>query len=258
MRISKMICINCLNKGHAFKDCNYPIKSYGVIGYKKIKDEIKFILVQRKDTMGYIDFIRGRFDRSLKKEDVYKVLVQEMTFEEKKRLLELSFDELWDDMWMNKKSKIYKNEYFLAKKKYNEIDVHNMVKDSIASTKWKETEYSIPKGRRNNVENFIDCAIREFSEETGYGSHCIKIIQNVLPFEEVFTGSNLKSYKHCYYVANMVEEPLCVPNFQKTEVSDMKWLTYEEAKSKFRNYNLEKLDILTRVNTMLTNYRICA
>lgn len=47
------------------------------------------------------------------------------------------------------------------------------------------------------------------------------------------------------------------PTFQSTEVSDMKWFTYEEAMSKIRDYNLEKLDILTRVNNMLRDYRIC-
>jgi len=36
----------------------------------------------------------------------------------------------------------------------------------------------------------------------------------------------------------------------------MKWLTYKDALHHFRNYNLEKSDILTRVNTTILNYRI--
>ena len=31
----------------------------------------------------------------------------------------------------------------------------------------------------------------------------LKLIQNVLPIEELFTGSNYKSYKHKYYLAFM-------------------------------------------------------
>lgn len=259
MRTNKIICINCLNKGHAFKDCHYPIKSYGVIGYKKIKDDIKFVLVQRKDTMGYIDFIRGRFDHSLKKEEVYKILVQEMTMEEKKRLLELSFDQLWDNMWMNKKSKIYKNEYFLAKKKYKEIDVENMIKDSLAETKWLDTEYSIPKGRRNNTESFIDCAIREFSEETGIKKNNIKrLINKRIPFEEIFFGSNGVAYSHIYYIAELDTEIIPEIDYsnivQAGEIKNIKWFSYKEAMNVFRNYECSKREIIHKAFNLLKNH----
>ena len=38
--------------------------------------------------------------------------------------------------------------------------------------------------------------IREFEEETGYEREDIELIHNLIPFDEIFTGSNLKSYKH--------------------------------------------------------------
>ena len=44
--------------------------------------------------------------------------------------------------------------------------------------------------------------------------------------------------------------------FQESEVSDIRWVTYEEAKGIIRPYNLEKLEILTRVNTLLKEYRL--
>ena len=70
-----------------------------------------------------------------------------------------------------------------------------------SKTKWVEQEWGFPKGRRNYKESNINCALREFEEETGYDKQSVSIIKNLLPFEETFVGSNLKSYKHIYFFA---------------------------------------------------------
>ena len=113
-----MNCINCFRKGHVFKDCMYPVTSYGIIGYFKFESEYKIVLVQRKDTMGFIDFIRGKYDTRIKKEEILEILVSEMTETEKDRIIKYSFDELWEQLWMNKNSRIFKNEYKSAKIEY--------------------------------------------------------------------------------------------------------------------------------------------
>ena len=84
----------------------------------------------------------------------------------------------------------------------------------------------------------------------------MKIIQNLLPFEEIFTGSNYKSYKHKYYVSiiDIISKPSNI--YQKTEVSKVEWKTYEEACKAIRPYNLEKKDVITRVNTLLNKYSL--
>ena len=125
------------------------------------------------------------------------------------------------------------------------------------SIEWDEPEWGFPKGRRNYQEKDIICALREFEEETGYKGKDVKVIQNIIPFEEIFTGSNYKSYKHKYYLASMEtsnKDSLC--NFQKSEVSKMGWYTYEDCLKRIRHHNLEKRDILKRVNNLITNYRL--
>lgn len=256
MNKTNIICINCSKKGHAFKDCDYPITSYGIIGYKRINNDIKYVLVQRKDTMGYIDFVRGRFNSKFKKEYVYKVLVQEMTLEEKQILLRLSFDEIWDRMWMNKKSRIYKNEYENAKKKFNSIDVQAMIKDSFGETKWTSTEFSIPKGRRNNSEHYLECALREFSEETGIKKTDIKrIINKRVPIEEVFFGSNGIAYSHVYYIAEIENETIPAIDYnnilQAGEIKNIKWFSYEETMNVFRNYESSKRSIIHKAHKII-------
>ena len=113
----------------------------------------------------------------------------------------------------------------------------------------------ISKGRRNYQENDIKCATREFIEETGFHENDFVIIKNVLPFEEVFMGSNFKSYKHKYYLAYMMNERNLL-NFQKSEVSKMKWVSLDECLSLIRPYNIEKKDLIKRIDKVLHKYSL--
>ena len=83
------------------------------------------------------------------------------------------------------------------------------------------------------------CGIREFEEETGYDKSQLINFTNILPIEEIFTGSNYKSYKHKYFIAyiNSNEEPK--NNFQTCEISKVKWVNIDTINQYFRNYNIE-------------------
>jgi 8-oxo-dGTP pyrophosphatase MutT (NUDIX family) len=108
----------------------------------------------------------------------------------------------------------------------------------------------------------MDCALREFSEETGYDSSKLVVMQNIIPYEEIFMGSNVKTYKHKYYVAyfpltqNATASFSVSPKFQKTEVSKMAWFTFDECVRHIRPHNLEKINILRNLNNALNEYEI--
>ena len=123
---------------------------------------------------------------------------------------------------------------------------------------WDSPEWGFPKGRRNASENDYDCAIREFCEETGYKREHLNNIENIIPYEEIFTGSNYKSYKHKYFIMNMdVTNTVYMDGYQRSEVSKMKWMTYEDCLQNIRDYNLEKKKILEKVNNVLKELTIC-
>ena len=42
--------------------------------------------------------------------------------------------------------------------------------------------------------------------------------------------------------------------FQESEVSDMKWFTYEEAISIIRPYNVERIQVINYIHNCLSNY----
>lgn len=253
--MSPIVCINCDEVGHMFKDCKHPIISYGVLGFRKnmFTKQIEFLLIQRKDTIGYIDFIKGKITRKLNKQQCYKILIEEMIDKEKNEILNKPFNQLWNQLWSNHKSKLYINEYRNAKKKFYNIDVFNMIKNT--KTSWDKQEFCIPKGRKNNKESPLNCAIREFTEETGYTcSNIIKYFQDYW-LEECFLGSNGIIYKHLYLLAEIDQDN--PPRINKNNISQagevrlVKWFNFKECINLFRDYEYSKRDVLYQARNII-------
>jgi NADH pyrophosphatase NudC (nudix superfamily) len=66
----------------------------------------------------------------------------------------------------------------------------------------------------------------------------------------------MKSYKHKYFIGFIDPCIKTTNTFQETEVSEVKWLYYDECIDKIRPYNLEKINILNKVNKVLQEYRL--
>ena len=257
------ICNNCGKQGHTFHQCKLPITSYGIIVFRSSEKGLQFLMLRRKDSFGYIDFIRGKYSPY----NIYQVqnIINEMSMYEKKRILTEPFSTLWNDMWGETTKSQYKNEEQTSAKKLDTIRegifINNEIvtlKDIVdrSATKWEETEWEFPKGRRNYKEKDLECALREFEEETGILSSRLIIVENILPFEEIFIGTNHKSYKHKYFLAYMSDVEDYLSNFQITEVSKLEWKTIKECLESIRPYNLEKKELITNINKVLQEYRL--
>jgi len=272
-----VFCNNCGQNGHVMHTCKHPIISNGMIVFKDGDEGASYLMIRRKDTLGFVEFIRGKYP--IYNQTYVQRLIDEMTVDEKHRLKTQTFSELWKNVWGDYLNSKYQNEEAVS------CDRFNLLKSGIktnrngnnyytldglianSSTKWTEPEWGFPKGRRNYQEKDIDCALREFSEETGYNANKLVVIQNIIPYEEIFMGSNMKTYKHKYFVAYL---PLMSssasasaqlhselsPNFQKTEVSKMSWFSYDQCIQHIRPYNLEKINILRNLNNALIEYEI--
>jgi 8-oxo-dGTP pyrophosphatase MutT (NUDIX family) len=244
----KYLCNNCGNYGHLFYNCKKPITSLGIICIR-YTDKYEYLLVQRKDSLGYVDFLRGKYNEY----NEYQLtnIILEMTVEEIDNIKTKKYKDLWDKLW-NKVNEKYeqKNE-----DKYNYIKEHKP--ELLNHNCWTEPEWGFPKGRRNFKEKDLECALREFEEETGYSKNHLKIIKNLNPFDEIFTGSNFKSYKHKYFLAKIdYEDSINVNNFQKSEIGNMGWFSYENAVQKIRNYNIEKIELLTCIHHLLQQNKL--
>ena len=266
--MSEHYCNNCGKQGHLYNQCKMPITSLGVIAYRYNANKcIEYLMIRRKDTLGFIDFMRGKYFVNNK----FYILnmLNQMTVHEKERLKTMDFDELWYGIWGDCKiSGQYKHEEHISKNKFNSLrngvyyltepyNLNQLIEESNDFGKWTEPEWGFPKGRRNYQENDYACALREFSEETGIKQPNLILVQNIIPYEETFPGSNYKSYKHKYFLNFVKNHPsINLNNYEKSEVSCMEWKTYDECVQCIRPYNLEKLSMLKKINHTLTHYQI--
>jgi len=257
-------CNNCGKIGHLFHQCKIPITSIGIIAFRIKNNKIEYLLIRRKDSLSFVDFMRGKYNLN-NKHYIIK-LISRMTKEECDKLKHYDFDYLWNYLWgdsvgiqyrseekiSNEKMKTLKNG--ITNKTYYSLD--SIIKECSDNNKLYDTpEWGFPKGRRNYQEKDLYCALREFEEETGYSKNSLNIIQNIIPFEEIFTGSNYKSYKHKYFLAYIDNNTEPIKNYQKSEVSKVEWKDYESCLQSIREYNLEKIDLINQVNKLLTTYR---
>jgi 8-oxo-dGTP pyrophosphatase MutT (NUDIX family) len=223
-----------------------PIKSVGIINIKD--DEV--LMVRRKHSFGYMDFVRGNYPiYSLSQVTNY---VREMTVAEHDNLLHMTFSELWKDIWGKEPTGSVNQR--IAEDKYTKLKngLHGKTLEEIVrecDTAWSEPEWGFPKGRCNPRETDLAGALREYEEETGYKATTLNIITNVVPYEEIFIGSNYKAYKHVYYVAKSSNtSPL--KSYQQNEIGDMKFFTFEAAAKAVRPYNTERLHIISKLKAL--------
>lgn len=265
MNKNTLYCGNCGKYGHVYRKCLAPIISSGVILFKKENNTIKYLLVQRKDTLGFVEFMRGKYN--LENIQYINKLFEIMTEKERLLIIKYDFDYLWNKLWMKQDNKQYHNEYDLSKKKFNLLKKGIHIKNDYISLNtiheknkilWQNPEWGIPKGRRNLKESNLDCAIREFEEETGLNKKQYNLIYQIEPIEELFLGSNNIRYKHIYYVANAKDNinnlEIDVNNFnQVSEISNIKWFEFEECMTVIRSYSIEKKNVLEKLHKIILN-----
>ena len=289
----KAYCINCGKLGHNLKECSEPIYSYGIICMKidddvlqspyaietflinkiididslnysnlsnisKIdyyKDKIKFLLVQRKHSFSYVEFIRGKYDEN--NIDEISKLLNLMSENEIEDIINLDFEKLWNDLWQKtSKNKAYQKEFELSNKKFDFIKQnYNLTHLIDFKNLYDSPEWGFPKGRRDKNEKNLSCAKREFEEETGIDESKYLILNRLNTVEESVIGSQKNVYKLVYYLGLSFDEyQLNISNdFQKYEIGDMQWLSYNDIIPKIRDYFEEKITLIHKVYFMMIN-----
>lgn len=234
-----IFCNNCGQRGHTFRDCGEPVLSCGIILMRNLTnpgdpstlplptEDIEVLMVRRKDSMCYTDFIRGKFDPTDK---VYvRTLLDNMTQQEIARLKNDTFEALWSRLWNNSDRHEYEMKF--AKEKFDaarsEIDA--------SVSMYTEPEWGFPKGRRLKCESDQGCAEREFFEETNIPRSSYTMVSGI-QLEETFAGTNGIMYRHKYFLAVMsrpdrIDIHQRFTNMQKREISAIGWKTMADCMS---------------------------
>lgn len=257
----EMVCSNCSQVGHTYKKCAEPQISYGIICYKYNQNiqQNEIIIIMRKDTIGYMEFMRGKYE--IDEEEYLLQLFDMMTSEEKKRILEVyDFDKLRNILGMTRENTTNIYEYNQSYRKFNSLKSDDKLKELLTkyNSEWKLPEWGLPKGRKNAGESPKVCAVREFYEETGLSINDIEFHVNMKPLEETYMGINSVTYKHIYYFAKYVnsdDKLILNPNdrLQAIEVADIKWIVNSEINDYIREYHKEKISIIRKAFQILRN-----
>ena len=301
--LHEKLCTNCREGNHSYKQCPVPVTSWGIILVtygdlkKPIHDKktdlcstdmidvqsrvlieskidrvmvsrayhkIRFLMVSRKNSVGYVEFIRGRYRPEKIDQVIY--LFMQMTQKEINMISDSlvnidGFNLLWQEFWGdNANSHYYINDRKLSNANYNilktigidgtELDLKYIV--SNIKAKYDTDEWGFPKGRKNRFETDIQCALREFKEESGYTYEDINIINEIAPLIEEFDGTNGIRYRHIYYVAELISDKLPkknTKNFQKNEIGNIQFMDIASALEYIREYHIPKKIILQKLFT---------
>lgn len=264
-----------------YRICSQPISSFGIICYRMRRGEPEYLMVQRKDSLPFVEFIRGKYN--VQNRGYIIRLLNGMTREERMMLSTSSFDTLWHGFWQSDHSSGFVKEYEQSKARFTMLkegyylrshtesdggavvffSLETALATTAESAKHTETEFGFPKGRRNINESDISCACREFSEETGLHIEDVEVLTHIAPYEEVFTGTNHTRYRHVYYLARLLDRSAAwldganvvravVDPVQSREVRAVAWFDAKNVIEHLREENVERRSMFLHVHQSLT------
>lgn len=223
----------------------------------KISTSIETLMVRRKYTYNYIYLIRGLYNIEL--ENIIKS-INLLTKSEYNNIITKEFDELWNEIFNNTNNN---NEYNKAKEHFFLLRTYIIpqIKHRI-NIIYDYPEWGFPKGKRTNNETNLECAIREFEEETGLNESNYTILDRLFPLIEIVKGSDGLNYKHVYYIGllnnniNKFDVKLPLANSLTNtnynyEIGDIKLFSIEQSISIIRDYNIERLELINNLKLFL-------
>jgi len=290
---NKLFCLNCKNYGHNSKNCKKPIESCGIIilqlsddikniilkknnifneeinnfnynrlsnlkNIEKYKNKIKFLLIEKKHSLNYIEFIRGIYEVNDKNK--LEKMFSLMSKDEIKLIKNNTFTKLWRLLWNKTASKkIYQNEFINSYKKFSILKQNGRLSNLLLiKSKYQYAEWEIPKGKRKMNESNLQCAIREIKEETTLDNTTYKILLNLFKSPTIqyeYLGTNDIMYKNIFYLSVLNDDYIfhTKENKENKEVKQCKFLLIDEIENYIRNYDSNKINMLTKIFLFIMN-----
>jgi len=234
------------NDSHFLKDQTINIKN-------NINDNIQFLMVQRKHSLGYLEFMRGRY--TLENIENLIFLIEQMTPNEISDIFNEEFDLLWNNLWdiNNIKNKNHHKEYIQSKQKFYQIKMNHIdiIKNTIPI--YDFNEWGFPKGRRESYESDLVCAIREFEEETNLEETTYTILEKCKSIRENLTGTNGVQYAHNYFLS-VINDNTNSYDETNREIGQTSVLNLFECLERIRPYHKNKIKIIKHIYMVINDF----
>lgn len=218
-----------------------------------INDNIQFLIVQRKHSLGYMEFMRGRY--SIDNIDTLIHLVEQMSPIEISDILKKDFDNLWNTLWdlNNIKNKNHHKEYVQSKQKFYQIKLNYPNIFAEIKPLYNYNEWGFPKGRRESYESDLVCAIREFEEETGLDETNYNVLEKCKSIRENLTGTNGVHYAHNYFLS-IINDNTDNKDETNREIGQTKVLNIIQCLDKIRPYHKNKIRIIKHIYMVINDF----
>jgi len=228
-------------------------KTYTETELSNIVDNVELLFICRRNSVGYIELIRGKYD--INDTEYIDYLFKQMTEKEIRMIKENknNYEYLWCDLWNETlETTKYKKDYVIAKEKFDELCSNDYFNKSFEN-EYNQPEWGFPKGRRNNNEKNLQCALREFNEETSLMKDDILVLNKLYPFNEIFTGTDGIIYKHVYFIAIKDKDVEVDKSKLSYEIGDIRWVKLNEGIELIRPYQEERKKIMNELIKFLAN-----
>lgn len=210
-------CGNCGCRFHSRRECRAPLCSFGIACVRD--DEV--LVVQRRDSFGFLELLRGRYDP--RDVSYLRVLAADMTDHEKMRVEDWSYEKMWADVFGAKPASALARCKFATARDALIVQMRSMPSKP-------ENEWEFPKGRRERAsETDVQCARREFEEETCVSQYAIRVRVDGDPIVEEYKSFDGRWYRNTFFVATPVDQDpdatRCrIDPSQAHEIGRVKWV----------------------------------
>lgn len=251
----EFFCTNCGEMSHTNRECKHPITSIGLLLFKQIEGLSHFVMVRRRNTIGYVQLIRGKY--SFYDPQYIQSLCNVLTNYEVELLQTRSFDGLWEHLWNEQldRQKQSQYDYRNAKDKFLRLKQGVIIHQQALSlsiflkrkhSSYPEQEWGFPKGRRKQWETERQTACRECFEETGILGEYIRWLDDE-PLVEQYRSYDNVMYRNIYLLAEYTGESKqfdVTSSEQKDEISEIRLVKAEEGIQLLRDYEQPKAEVL--------------
>jgi len=188
---------------------------------------IEVLLVSKRYTYAFFEFVNGKYNPH--DDGALSAMFSAMTLDEKIDILSFNFQQLWYHVWLSGGDGPRKATFAMLRARFNDsfaADGGARLRRLIQHTDSRERIWEIPKGKKKFAEEYpIDCAIREFYEETGVPKSAYRLMGGT--FRQVIR-ENGRVYDTTYFIAfttRSIKPKVSLNNNQQIcEVYNVRWV----------------------------------
>lgn len=216
----------------------FPVKVSEGIGCVKpaaksaANQELRILMVCKRHSYYYSNFVHGKYDSA--DENKLRHMFSNMNADEKIDIASCDYARIWYRMWRNVVPSNVR--FHHTKNKFDRTfrqDGGVRLRRLLSETSTAGKIWELPKGRKSySSEGNIECAVREFCEESGLPRRSFRVLCPKSIRVE-YVDDNVK-YITNYVVARAVSDHILNINYntldQVDEISDIRWMTINEIK----------------------------